>query len=105
MIKMAITLLRNEMTLEEQQRWWLEEHAPIARQMPGLKGYVINLADQDEGGGDAQICGTDELLFETWEDAQRAYNSKEWTAARDHTAASGAKAIRAWIRETVQIIE
>jgi hypothetical protein len=37
------------MTLEEQHRWWLEEHAPIARQMPWLRGYVINLAARDVG--------------------------------------------------------
>lgn len=35
MIKMTITLFRNNETLEEQQRWWLEDHAPIARRMPG----------------------------------------------------------------------
>ncbi|MBY6059405.1 EthD family reductase [Leisingera daeponensis] len=104
MIKMAITLFRNQMTLEEQQRWWLEEHAPIARQMPGLRGYVINLASVGEDGADPDICGTDELLFDDWDAAQRAYNSEEWTAARNHTAESGAKAVRAWIRSTEQII-
>lgn len=104
MIKMAITLFRNEMTLEEQQRWWLEDHAPIAREMPGLRGYVINLASVGENGEDPMMCGTDELLFDTWEDAQRAYNSAEWQRARAHTAESGAKAVRAWIRETVNVV-
>jgi uncharacterized protein (TIGR02118 family) len=104
MIKMTITLFRNQETLEEQQRWWLEDHAPIARRMPGLRGYVINLANKGEDGADLAICGTDELLFDNWEAAQRAYNSVEWQEARSHTAASGAKAVRAWVRETVQII-
>lgn len=104
MIKMTITLFRNQETLEEQQRWWLEDHAPIARRMPGLRGYVINLASKGEDGADPAICGTDELLFDNWEAAQRAYNSVEWQEARSHTAASGAKAVRAWVRETVQII-
>lgn len=104
MIKMAITLFRNSMTLEEQQRWWIEDHAPIARQMPGLRGYVINLADRGEDGEDPMICGTDELLFDNWEDAQRAYHSDEWRRARAHTAESGAEAVRAWIRETVNVI-
>jgi len=104
MIKMAITLFRNDMTLEEQHRWWLEEHAPIARRMPGLRGYVINLSSVGENGQDPAICGTDELLFDDWEAAQKAYNSAEWQEARAHTAASGAKAVRAWIRETVHII-
>jgi uncharacterized protein (TIGR02118 family) len=104
MIKMAITLFRNDMTLEEQQRWWLEEHAPIARRMPGLRGYVINLASVGEDGNEPDIVGTDELLFDDWEAAQKAYHSKEWSDAREHTAASGAKVVRAWIRKTEQII-
>jgi hypothetical protein len=43
-VKIEIILFRNKATLEEQHRWWLNEHAPIARRMPGLRGYVINLA-------------------------------------------------------------
>jgi uncharacterized protein (TIGR02118 family) len=105
MIKMAITLLRNDMTLEEQQRWWVEEHAPIARQVPGLAGYVIYLAKPEGDTGDAQICGTDDMIFETWEDAERAFASPEWAAARAHTAETGGSALRAWIGETVHIIE
>lgn len=104
MIKMTITLFRNQMTLEDQQRWWLEDHAPIAKRMPGLRGYVINLAGRGEDGAEPVICGTDELLFDDWAAAQRAYNSSEWQDARAHTAASGAKAVRAWVRETVQVI-
>ena len=104
MVKIAITLFRNDKPLAEQQRWWLEEHAPIARAMPGLRGYVINLASVGEDGADPLICGTDELLFDDWDAAMRAYHSPEWQAARAHTAASGAKAVRAWIRETVQIV-
>jgi hypothetical protein len=50
MVKIAIILFRNHMTLEEQHRWWLEDHAPIARRMPGLRGYVINLANREEAG-------------------------------------------------------
>lgn len=105
MIKMAITLLRNDMSLAEQQRWWIEDHAPIARQVPGLIGYVINLAEAEEETGDAQICGTDDMVFANWEDAKRAFASPEWDAARAHTAESGASAMRAWIRETVHIID
>jgi hypothetical protein len=65
MIKMAITLLRNDMMLEEQQRWWVEDPAPIARQVPGLVGYVIYLAKPEGGTGDALIRGTDDMVFET----------------------------------------
>lgn len=103
MVRIEIILFRNEMTLEEQHRWWLEEHAPLARQMPKLRSYVINLAGRSETGGDPEICGTDTLSFDTWEDAMTAYNSAEWKKARAHTEASGAKTLRTWIQDQVTI--
>ncbi|WP_035750400.1 EthD family reductase [Arthrobacter sp. 35W] len=103
MAKIAIILFRNEQTLAEQHRWWLEDHAPLAKKMPGLLSYTINLADLDEYGNDPQIAGTDYLEFADWDAAQAAYESAEWQAAREHTAASGAKTIRTWIRDTQNI--
>lgn len=104
MVKMAVVLFRNHMTLEEQHRWWIEEHAPIARQMPGLRSYVINLARRGDDGSEPDIAGTDEIAFDDWEAAQRAWRSPEWQRAREHTAASGARCLRTWVKETVTII-
>lgn len=104
MVQIEIILFRNHMTLEEQHKWWLEDHAPIARQMPGLRGYMINLAGRGENGEDPEICGTDTLSFDDWEAAMVAYNSAEWSAARAHTQASGAKVLRTWIKSTEYII-
>ena len=39
-----------------------------------------------------------------WDAAMRAYNSAQWTAAREHTKASGAKVLRTWVREQISII-
>lgn len=105
MVKIAIILFRNEQTLEEQHRWWIEEHAPMARTMPGLRSYTINLSARGEEGEEPAIAGTDYLEFDDWDAAMRAYNSPEWAAARAHTAASGAKAIRTWIKETRNMLE
>ena len=104
MVMIEIILFRNAMTLEEQQRWWLEEHAPIARKMPGLRGYFINLAGRGEGDEEPEICGTDTLSFDSWEAAMTAYKSAEWSAARAHTQASGARALRTWVKEQVAIV-
>lgn len=104
MVAIEIILFRNAMTLEEQQKWWLEDHAPIARAMPGLLGYTINLAGKGENGEEPDICGTDTLTFASWEAAMKAYNSSEWTAARQHTQASGAKALRTWVQRQVTIV-
>ena len=104
MVKIEIILFRNQMSLEEQHRWWLEEHAPMARKMPGLRGYVINLAAKGEAGEEPEICGTDELVFDSWEAAKAAYESAEWRAARAHTAASGARVLRTWVKKEVRIV-
>lgn len=104
MVRIEIILFRNAMTLEEQHRWWLVDHAPIARRMPGLRGYFINLAGRGEGGEEPEICGTDTLTFGSWEDAMKAYNSPQWTEAREHTKASGARVLRTWIKEQVTIV-
>ncbi|HEX3468092.1 MAG TPA: EthD family reductase [Candidatus Elarobacter sp.] len=104
MVRIEIILFRNDKPLEEQHRWWLEEHAPLARKMPGLRGYVINLAGTAENDGAPDICGTDTLTFDSWEDAMTAYRSPEWNAAREHTAASGARALRTWIKDQVTIV-
>ncbi|PRA06910.1 hypothetical protein CQ019_06055 [Arthrobacter sp. MYb229] len=103
-VKIAIILFRNQMTLEEQHRWWLEHHAPIARKMPGLMSYTINLADTDENGGDPEIAGTDYLEFADKDAALRAYNSPEWAAARADTAESGATTIRTWLSGTKKML-
>ena len=34
----------DHLTTEEFQDWWLNSHAPHARQAPGLRRYVINFA-------------------------------------------------------------
>lgn len=103
MVKIAIILFRNEMPLEDQHDWWLNHHAPIARKIPGLRSYTINLSARDEDGQEPAIAGTDYLEFEDWDAAQTAYGSSEWQAAREDTAASGAKTIRTWIDRTAQI--
>jgi len=102
-MKIAIILFRNAQPIEEQHRWWLEDHVPLAKKMPGLISYTINLVGTDESGGDPVIAGTDYLEFADEEAAMIAYNSPEWKAARQHTAESGAKTIRSWVRKTNQI--
>jgi uncharacterized protein (TIGR02118 family) len=104
MVSIEIILFRNHMSLEEQHRWWLQDHAPIAKKMPGLLGYTINLAGKGENGEEPEICGTDTLTFASWEAAMTAYNSPEWTAAREHTQESGAKVLRTWIQQQATIV-
>ena len=69
----AIILLtrRDGDTPEGFRRWWLEEHAPLARQLPGLRKLVFNLVE-----GDAPHDGVAELWFDSVADLEAAYTSE-----------------------------
>jgi len=71
-MKAIILLTRREGdTPEDFRRWWLEEHAPLARQLPGLRKLVFNLVE-----GDAPYDGVSELWFDSLADFEAAYASE-----------------------------
>ena len=71
-MKAIILLKRREGdTPEDFRRWWLEEHAPLARRLPGLRKLVFNLAD-----GDAPYDGVSELWFDSQAAFDAAYASE-----------------------------
>ncbi len=51
-------------------KWLLEQHRPLAEQLPGLKRSVFNLVSEDS----PEVCdGVSELWFETRADFDAAY--------------------------------
>ena len=55
----AIILLtrRADTSHEEFAAWWLGEHAPLAKQLPGVRRAVFNLVDQPaEGDPDSGVA-------------------------------------------------
>jgi len=104
MVHIEIILFRNHMSLEEQHRWWLEDHSPVVRRIPGLRGYTINLADRGDDDDEPGICGTNTLSFDDWDAAMVAYKSIEWIEARAQTQASGTKVLRTRIKRQVTIV-
>jgi len=68
----AIIMLtrRADMTHEEFVQWWLEEHAPLARQLPGVRAITFNAVDQD---GEPPCDGITELWFDSQADFEAAY--------------------------------
>jgi uncharacterized protein (TIGR02118 family) len=70
--KAMILLTRHEdMTPAEFRRWWLEEHRPLAAQLPGLRRMVVNIVE--ESPADAGIDGISELWFDTRAAFEAAY--------------------------------
>ena len=104
MTKIEVIMFRNERSLEEQQRWWLEEHAPLGKKMPGLRSYTINLAGLGPAGEEPEICGTAVLLFDSPEAAAAAFASDEGKAAGANTRASGSRGARTWIAREVAVL-
>lgn len=74
MVKLVALLKRKDgMTREAFANWWLHEHAPLARQLPGLRGYRINLTmPSDE---EPMFDGTAELWFDSVEAMEAAFAS------------------------------
>ena len=71
-VKAIILLTRRDGdTPEDFRRWWLEEHAPLARRLPGLRRLVFNLVE-----GDAPYDGVSELWFDSREAFDAAYASE-----------------------------
>lgn len=73
-MKAIILLTRKaETTHEDFVDWWLNRHAPLARQLPRLRKAVFNVVDQP---GDGQPDGVSELWFDSLDDFNAAYESE-----------------------------
>jgi len=73
-MKAIILLTRKEgATHADFVDWWLNRHAPLARQLPRLRKAVFNVVDQP---GDGQPDGVSELWFDSIDDFTTAYESE-----------------------------
>ncbi len=66
----AIILLsrRADTTHEQFLSWWFDEHAPLAAQLPNVRGIVFNPTEEHD-----DIDGVSELWFDTRVDFDAAY--------------------------------
>ena len=71
MFKAMIMLTRRgDLTHEQFAQWWLQEHAPMARELPNVRRIVFNPVEQNP---DAPCDGLTELWFDSREDFDAAY--------------------------------
>lgn len=77
MFKMII-LLTKKVTMNDEDfaKYWLETHAPLARKMPGLRKYVVNVV-QRPPNREAEYHGIVELWFDDKESMKKAFASPE----------------------------
>ncbi len=82
MVKIVLLLDRRpDLSQEAFQRYWRERHAPLVRQVPELRRYVISVRTRSLAG-EPQPDGVAELWFDDAEALERALRSPEWAAAR-----------------------
>lgn len=77
MVKLAALLKRPDgTTREEFQRWWLEEHTPLAKRFPRLRKYVVSLSI-DGPFEEPAYDGFAELWFDNLDDLEYAFSAPE----------------------------
>lgn len=79
MIKLIALLKRQPgMSMEEFKRIWVEDHVFLSAQMPGLRGYRVNIAlpTQQEDVPTPDYDGTAELWWDSLEDMLAAFKTE-----------------------------
>lgn len=65
MIKLiALVKKKPSMTTAQFRDYWVGTHAPLARKIPGMRGYRINVADDPGGMAAAPYDGSAEIWFD-----------------------------------------
>jgi len=100
MFKAIILLTRAEgASREEFCAWWLERHAPLARQLPGLRRLVFNVVETE----DAPCDGVSELWFDSLDAFEAAYASEIGRAVAADSLANVGSRVRLFVDERVQV--
>ncbi len=102
MVKLLVLLQkRPDKSWAEFHRYWLEEHAPIARSIPGLRGYVQNHATDPR----TATFAVSEFYFDDLAALQRAFESPDGQATlKDAAVFSDAEQLQMVVAEEVRIV-
>jgi uncharacterized protein (TIGR02118 family) len=104
MFKAVILLTRRDaMTPADFRRWWLDEHAPLARQLPGCRRLVFNVVDPDPAGGEPACDGISELWFDSREAFDAAYATPLGRRVAADSAAHVSARVRLFVDEVSQL--
>jgi len=99
MFKMMILLKKKQtLTDEEFVKYWLERHAPMAKKMPGLRKYVVNVVKRPPSR-EPDYHGVVELWFDDPACMKKAFASPEGAAIQKDTEAFTASSTTMYIDE------
>ena len=86
------------MTEEQFLEYWLDVHSPIARKMPGLRKYVVNMV-QRSPNREPEYNGVVELWFDDRENMKKAFASSEGQLTQKDSEAFTSKMTTLFIDE------
>ncbi len=100
MFKAIILLTRkDDATKADFREWMLVRHAPLAKQLPGVRKLVFNLIEND----DAPYDGVSELWFDSQEAFTAAYATEIGKAVAGDSIANVKARIRLFADEQPQL--
>jgi len=95
---MILLKRRNDLSAAQFADWWLNQHAPLARQLPGLREARFNLA---EGQDNPIADGIAELWFDSEQAFTTAYASPIGQAVAADSLAHVAQRERLLVQEHI----
>jgi len=85
MFKLIILLKKKtDLTDEQFATYWLETHAPLAKKMPGLRRYVVNVV-MPPPNREPDYSGVVELWFDSVDAMKKAFSSPEGQTTQKDT--------------------
>jgi uncharacterized protein (TIGR02118 family) len=81
---------KESMSDEEFSNYWLGRHAPLARKMPGLRKYVVNVVKRPPNR-EPEYHGVVELWFDDIDAMKKGFASPEGVATQRDTENFSAK--------------
>lgn len=106
MFKAVILLTRrDDMTADDFRRWWLDEHAPLARQLPGCRRLVFNLVEALPDASDRPLScdGISELWFDSRATFDAAYTTELGRRVAADSSAHVRSRVRLFVEEHLQV--
>ena len=88
------------MTEEQFAKYWLGGHAPLARKMPGLRKYVVNLVKRPPDR-EPEYNGVVELWFDDRDSMKKAFASPEGQQTQKDSQTFTSKMMTLFIDEHV----
>jgi uncharacterized protein (TIGR02118 family) len=92
---------RDDLSFDEFREWVFEKHAPMGKELPGLREYHVSVVEQD--GPDLPYHAVTELFFDDEDAFKAAFASEAGQAAGADVAAHAGGRVRL-LTQTKRII-